>query len=223
MPTQENPLTAVEDKTIHELAESRLAAYSFLRAALNKPTPDQHAWMQRPEFQHALNVLCDEFAVPYLDEEAIPGEYVDFESRYLACFEVGLPAPPVPLQASCYNRREPIPAVIHEHVLFYKRFGLHLRDDENESADHLLNELAFLLHLDELLLTGKMAADSLVLARRDFLKRHMTRWLPRAAVDAEKNCLPAIYRTLLDLLVRAVDQDMKLTDGFVAHQAKEQP
>jgi DMSO reductase family type II enzyme chaperone len=216
-------MTAVEGETIHELAESRLAAYSFLRAALNKPTPDQLAWMQRPEFHDALILLCDQFGVSRPDEDAAPGEYADFESRYLACFEVGLPAPPVPLQASCYDRREPIPAVIHEHVLFYKRFGLHVRDDENESADHLLNELAFLLHLDELLLTGKMATDSLVLARRDFLKRHLTRWLPRAAADAEKTCLPAIYRTLLDLLARGVDQDAELTDAFVAHQAMEQP
>jgi DMSO reductase family type II enzyme chaperone len=204
-------MICLETRPSHEIAESRLAVYSFLRTALNKPSPAQHAWMQQPAFQQALEVLCDRFGVACPEEEAVPDEYAEFESRYIACFEVGLPTPPVALQASSYNRREPVPAVIHEHVLFYKRFKLRLPEDENESADHLLNELAFLLHLDDLLLTGIMPEESLAHARRDFLKRHLARWLPRAAADSEEKLLPAIYRTLLFLLARAVEHDLELT------------
>ena len=155
-------------------------------------------------------------------DEAAPAAFADYESRYLACFEVGLPAPPVALQASAYNRREPVPAVIHEHVLFYKRFGMVRAADDNEPADHLLNELAF-PHSSRRIAAGseKRTSESLLLGRRDFLQRQMTRWLPRAAAKAEEKRLPAIYRTLLDLLAKAVQQDLELTRDAVNQHTKE--
>jgi DMSO reductase family type II enzyme chaperone len=216
-------MTAIESQSMHEVAEARLHVYRFLHAALDKPTPDQHAWMQRPEFLKALALVCNLFGLHYPDEEAVPHDYADFESRYLACFEVGVPAPPVPLQASSYNRREPVPAVIHEHVLFYKRFGLQQFEDAGETADHLINELAFLTRLDELLTTSRTTVDSVLLARRDFLKRHLARWAPRAAADAEEKRLPAVYRTLLALLARAVEQDLELTSAASSQHTTEEP
>jgi DMSO reductase family type II enzyme chaperone len=215
-------MTATESLTSREIAEARLAVYGFLHRALDKPTPAQHAWMQQPQFSEALGLVCNRFDLP-VPEEIMPTAYADFESRYIACFEVGLPAPPVPLQASCYNRREPVPAVIHEHVLFYKRFGLTRFEDNHESADHVLNELAFLLHLDELLLAHPKTLNSILLARRDFLTRHLARWLPQAAADAEDKHLPALYRTLFTLLASAVNQDLQLTGAFLDQQTTEDP
>jgi len=214
-------MTISEPYTQRELAEGRLAVYSFLLAALNKPTPAQHAWLLRPEFRRALELVCDRFVLPGPADDTAPESFADYESRYLACFEVGLPAPPVALQASCHNRRDPVPAVIHEHVLFYKRFSMRQLADDFEPADHLLNELAFLIHLDELLLNEKVAAGSLLLARRDFLQRQLTRWIPRAAEAAAEKGLPATYCTLLDVLARAAQQDLDLTLEAVCQQTKE--
>jgi DMSO reductase family type II enzyme chaperone len=222
-PLRESAMAAVETVDPRELAASRLAVYSLLRAALDKPTPAQHAWLRGPEFRRGLELVCEQFDLPSPEGEAAPEEYADFESRYIACFEVGLPAPPVALQASAYDRREPAPAVIHEHILFFKRFGLRLPPDGAETADHLLHELAFLLRLDELLIAEKMDVGSLLLARRDFLNRRMTRWIRRAADDAAANGLPAIYQTLLSLLARAVNQDLELTGAAVVPIAKEKP
>src|SRR5207245_7734606 len=101
-------MTEVETCPSHEIAESRLTVYSFLRTALNKPSPAQHFWMQQPAFQQALELLCDRFGVACPEEEAVPSEYAEFESRYIACFEVGLPTPPIALQASSYTHREPV-------------------------------------------------------------------------------------------------------------------
>ena len=150
----------------------------------------------------------------------MPGEYADHESRYLACFEVGLPGPPVPLLASHYNRKEPAPRIIHEHVLFYKRFGVR-PVDSLESADHLLDELAFLIRLDELLLAGRVEAESVLRARRDFLARRAARWPARAAALTHERGLPPVYRTLLALLAVAVEQDLALSETAVADLAKE--
>lgn len=203
-------MTLTAPLPLPELARARSALYGFLRAALDKPTPAQHAWLLGQEFRTALELACAEFALPCPEGMLFPDEYAEYESRYLACFEVGLPEPPVVLLASHYNRREPVPATIHEHILFYRRFGATLAAANREPADHLLNELAFLMHLDELLEQGLPAA-SILHARHDFLTRQVRRWVEHAARSAEENGIPAVYQTLLRLLAAAVLQDAELT------------
>jgi DMSO reductase family type II enzyme chaperone len=216
-------MRTTEANTMRELAEARLSLYRFLLAALSKPTPEQHAWLRGPEFRRALEVAAERFGLPGAVGEVAPDEYADYESRYIACFEVGLPAPPVALLASNYNRREPVPAVIHEHVLFYKRFGLRLPEGDIEPADHLLNELTFLIHLDELLRAGRTDAEWILLARRDFLQRQVARWVPRAAAEADEKRLPAVYCQLLALLAHAVQHDLELTRDAVPSPAEDTP
>jgi TorA maturation chaperone TorD len=194
-----------------ELVEARLAVYRFLLQALAKPTAEQHAWFAGPVFRRALAEAAEQFGTPPPGEPAVDGP-AEHEARYIACFEVGLPAPPVALLASHYNRREPATAVIHEHILFYRRFGAALSAGNIEPADHLLNELAFLIRLDELYLGGE-PATSILRARRDFLRRQAARWPARAAETAVEQGLPAVYRSLLRLLAAAVAQDLELTEA----------
>ena len=206
-------LTADQALAPRDVARSRLAVYRFLLAALDKPTPEQQRWLRGPDFRGSLEALGEAFDLPCPEGELVPPAPADHESRYLACFEVGQPGPPIVLQASHYNRREPIPATVHEHVLFYKRFGTRLAQGNIEPADHLSNELAFLAHLDELLAAGRLEAESVLRARRDFLARQVTRWAGAAAAAAEEKLLPALYRFLLAVLARAAEQDLELTQA----------
>jgi TorA maturation chaperone TorD len=201
-----------------ELARARVAAYRFLQAALDKPTPGQHAWLRGRDFRQALAVLAGPFGLPCPPGELVPEAFADHESRYLACFEVGVPEPPVVLRASHYNRREPVPATIHEHVLFYRRFGAHLAAGNIEPADHLSNQLAFLIRLDELPCPGGSERRSVLRARRDFLARQVTRWTAAAAAAAEEKLLPPVYRALLTLLARAVEQDLELSRAALTEE-----
>jgi TorA maturation chaperone TorD len=193
-----------------ELVEARLAVYRFLLEALAKPTVEQHIWFSGPDFRRSLTELAEQFGTPPAGEPAADGP-AEHEARYIACFEVGLPTPPVVLLASHYNRREPVTAVIHEHVLFYRRFGAALSAGNIEPADHLLNELAFLIRLDELYLRGEPGV-SILSARRDFLRRQAARWAARAAEAAVEKGLPAVYRSLLHLLAAVVAQDLQLSE-----------
>lgn len=213
---------ALETAASGEVAQARLVVYRFLLAALDKPTPEQHYWLASDEFCRTLGELAVQFCVAPPVTEPAAADPTDHEARYIACFEVGLPTPPVVLLASHYNRREPVTAVIHEHILFYHRFGARLAAGNAESADHLLNELAFLIHLDELLLKG-LPANSLLLARRDFLRRHATRWPARAAAEAGEKGLPIVYRTLLTILAAAVAEDLSLTEAALVESHKELP
>jgi DMSO reductase family type II enzyme chaperone len=190
-----------------DLARARAGVYRFLAAALDCPDEATHEWLLSPAFRQGLEILCDRFDLSCPEGELFPTERADCQSRYLACFEVGLPGPPVPLLASAYNRREPVPATVHEHILFYQRFGARLAEGNREAADHLRNELAFLVRLDELLLQGQ-DRESLRLARRDFLSRQVNRWVRQAADAAVDRGLPPVYVCLLELLARAADEDL---------------
>jgi DMSO reductase family type II enzyme chaperone len=208
-------MESTEPMTRRDLAGARQAVYRFLLAAFGRPTPGQHAWLTGPGFRPALATACGAFDLPVPGGELFPADCADLESRYLACFEVGLPGPPVPLLASHYNTREPVPRTIHEHILFYRLFGFHPAAG-GEPADHLLNELGFLVRLDELLTAGRADAGSVLRARRDFLARHAARWPARAAPEADEKGLPPVYRALLALLAAAVRQDRELTEADLA-------
>ena len=80
-----------------ELATSRLAVYRFLLAAFDKPSAEQHAWIAGPAFRQTLEELGDKFGVAVPAGDLAAADPADHEARYIACFEVGLPEPPVVL------------------------------------------------------------------------------------------------------------------------------
>ena len=53
--------------------------------------------------------------------------------------------------------------------------------------------------------------DSILWARRDFLSRHLCRWVGEASRQAEEKHLPPLYRTLLALLTAVVAEDLDFT------------
>ncbi len=214
--------TATLTVPLPELAQARLTIYCFLLAALGKPTAEQHAWFARPDFVRMFAELSEPFGIHLPDNPDTDG-WEEHQARYIACFEVGLPGPPVPLLASHYNHREPVTAVIHEHILFCRRFGASLAADNREPADHLLTELAFLVWLDELMLRDGAGVPSLLQARRDFLKRQAAGWPKQAAAEAVEKGLPAVYRALLERLAAAVAQDLELTEAPLAEREGEKP
>ena len=204
-----------------EIAQARIAVYRFLLAALDRPSPEQHAWMRAPDFRQTLDALCDTFAIDCPEEELVPEDAADHESRYLACFEVGVPEPPVVLFASHYNRREPAQRVVHEHVLLYRAFGVTLPPGSLDSPDSLFSQLAFLLRLDELLLGDAVEGESVLRARRDFLARHVVRWVGHAAALAEEKHLPPVYCVLLAALSAALVQDSELSTAALTAVSQE--
>lgn len=201
---------------IQKLAQVRCDVYRFCQEAIDKPTRTQYNWLNSKPFRASLKSLCQQFEVRLPSDLSMPQDFGTYESTYIACFDVGIPAPPVPLLSSHYNKREPVPATIHEHVLFYKRFGTMLTEGNIEPADHLSNELAFLIRLDELLHDGEIDPESIHLARLDFLRRHPHRWLPQALQAAQEKELPGLFTVLLSLMSRAISEDVELTQTLLS-------
>jgi DMSO reductase family type II enzyme chaperone len=161
-----------------------LPSIRFSHDLLRKPNPDQHEWLRSAEcrsfWDELTAILSLDLAFPM-----IPGDFQLYESQYIATFDVGQPHPPVPLIESHYNKAEPVPRILHENILFYTRFGLELREDFAESADHLLCQLSFMAHLLRLLqqhveVNNAEESAQFVHAIGDFSDRHLRSWIPRA-------------------------------------------
>lgn len=123
----------------------------------------------------------------------LPAADAEWESFFLSTFDVGFPAPPVPLFETHYLKEGSISAVLHENILYYKKFGGELAKGDADGADHLRHQLGFLrflFWLEDRPDTPSEIARGARLAQSDFIRRHLLDWVPRAAQAAGKKAHP---------------------------------
>jgi DMSO reductase family type II enzyme chaperone len=167
------------------LAESA-AAWGFLHDLFRAPGPVQWDWLRSDAAQQAWSILAAACAPDLPRVMPLAERREDYEQEFLAIFEVGLPHPPCPLIETHWNKSDATPRILHEHILFYRQFGLELRATANETADHLRHQLEFLHYLCRreaaaLAAGTPEAADQFARGRRDYLARHPARWIAPAA------------------------------------------
>lgn len=203
-------MTIATETATDSLTTLRSTIYRLILVGLDRPSDDRHRLLRDPSYRESLELLGGHFDLPIPEDEFVPEEFPDYESRYLATFEVGVPEAPVVLLASHHSKNEPAPRVVHEHILFYKHFDAAPMNETGEAADHLLNGLRFLIHLDEIHESNPDSRDAVQRARADFLDRQLLRWVPAACARADDNGVPVFYRALLDLLAAVLREDRQL-------------
>jgi len=134
--------------------------------------------------------------------QGLPPDPGGWESFVLSTFEVGCPAPPVPLLETHYLAQGSRGAVLHENILFYKAFGGRREAGAAESPDHLRTQLGFVCFLCWLEEEAGAPAETVGAARRarrDFVERRLLSWLPEAARAARQGAHP-LWAALLEAL-----------------------
>jgi DMSO reductase family type II enzyme chaperone len=190
------PPSAERLSAAEELDFYRVFAYSF-----GLPSEERFAWISSREYRALLKTSSSQLRVRRKTRGAVRfSDYATYESAYLALFEVGVPAPPVPLLASSYSRSEPAQQIVLDCVNFYDVLGLR-PSDSVFPADHLVTKLEFLAAVRFLRAgasNGEQASQLLRL-ERDFIERHLLSWLPAAQEKLDK-LNPPIFPLLLNLL-----------------------
>ncbi len=200
-------------------AEQLAEAFFFARDLFRSPGAEQWDYLGRPETRAAWSTLAERLELP--SEIGLPASAADYETAYIAAFDAGAPHPPVPLIESHYNKKDPVPRILHENILFHQSFGVRLREASNETSDHLRHQLEFVGHL------YKMEAEELrsrcdgeILSqirtgRREFLERHVMTWLPRAAETASMAPDPWVARfvAMAFNLASLASQESEQDDG----------
>jgi DMSO reductase family type II enzyme chaperone len=91
---------------------------------------------------------------------------------------------------------------MEEVTRFYHHFGLSLGGESRELPDHITTELEFMHFLtfrEVAALENGQDRGPYVRAERDFLQRHLKRWLPRVRPLAEKQKAAPFFLGLLAL------------------------
>lgn len=141
--------------------------------------------------------LDEKDSVEMLDAQV---DYPEFNSEFMRLFEVGTVRPPVSLKESQYI---PGQTTIYEELIrFYNFFDLSAAK-AGELPDHLRIELDFMHFLTfkeaERLHNG-MDPGSFVNAERDFLQRHLARWVPLLHQKVENFARLDFFKGLTRLL-----------------------
>jgi DMSO reductase family type II enzyme chaperone len=131
-------------------------------------------------------------------EPHIP-ELDDLQQSYVSTFEVGIGRPFCPLYEGSF--RSGRMKLMEDLVRFYEHFGL--RPEAGDHPDHLCAELEFMHYLafkEALRETVHEPVDDLRRAQRDFLDRHLCRWIPRLRARLKEAAdLPDFYVLVSEL------------------------
>ncbi|MBZ5647417.1 MAG: molecular chaperone TorD family protein [Acidobacteriia bacterium] len=194
-----------------DVAESPLRAFDWTDTDLYRlfaflfapPSPRCFQFLAQPETPAALRSLWELLEC----EGACPdfkwfSSYEEYESAYIALFDVGIPEPPVALFESAHDKTRPAQEIALENACFYEVLGL--RSDPSQAVpDYLVTQLEFLAAVRY---TAQHASEedtrtSLARAEAEFLERHLLNWISGAHQKLARTGAPA-FPLLLSLLVR---------------------
>lgn len=195
-------------------AAKRSQIYHVLGAAFDFPTADFFAVADDGTFARSLAELCAALPYPFaastMGLERIGVSYGDFESGYIGLFDVGAAGPPCPLYGGAYGGDRM--KVMEDALRFYQFFGLQLSEEIRELPDHLTTELEFLhfLTFRETEMREQGADPSPFLrAQRDFLTRHVCRWVPQLQARlSSQDCAP-FFAALVRFAVAFFEADRR--------------
>ena len=187
-------------------AAARSRLYQLLAIACGFPDEDFFAAVCDGSFAGLLAQTCA--ALPY-DLAAVAselrgagGSYADFESEYIRLFDVGPAGPPCPLYGGVYagDRMK----TMEDATRFYNFFQLRLAPQVRELPDHITTELEFLHYLTFREVEARQQGvdpSPLLRATRDFLARHLCKWVPRLQARLAKQTTYAFFPALVGFAV----------------------
>ncbi len=193
-------------------AAARSSLYHCLATAFSFPTPELSEAFTSGGFLDDLLAAAPTLPFPLPADDGLRADpalaHEELQQEYIRLFEVGPGRPPCPLYEGIH--RSGRMKIMEELVRFYEHFGL--RAEAGDLPDHLCAELEFMHYLAFKEAAALHAgADSLPyrLAQRDFLRRHLNRWLPRLRQRLEQLDPPRLYLSLARLAEEACRRDVR--------------
>ena len=201
------PMIAPDQDAVSSIDWQQNDLYRFFAFVFAPPTRQCFDLLSQPGLQEALQNLWRQLGC----EGEFPGfewfaSYEQYESAYIALFDVGMPEPPVPLFESAHDKTHPPQEIALENTYFYELLGLK-SDPSRAVPDYLVTQLEFLaaLRYTREHTSDESTAVSLARAETEFLERHLLNWVPIAKTKLDRSGVPGFPR-LLTLLVQFLSQ-----------------
>jgi DMSO reductase family type II enzyme chaperone len=197
------PMIAADENTVTSIDWQQNDLYRFFAFVFAPPTRELFDRLSQPGLPDALRTLWKQLKC----EGEFPGferfaSYEQYESAYIALFDVGIPEPPVPLFESAHDKTHPAQEIALENTYFYEVLGLK-SDPGRAVPDYLVTQLEFLaaLRYTREHTSEESTAVSLARAETEFLERHLLNWLPTAKTKLGRTRAPG-FSVMMALLVQ---------------------
>ena len=197
------PMIAPDENAVSSIDWQQNDLYRFFAVVFAPPTRECFDLLSQPGLPEALRNLWKQLRC----EGEYPGfewfaTYEQYESTYIALFDVGIPEPPVPLFESAHDKTHPAQEIALENTYFYEVLGLK-SDPGRAVPDYLVSQLEFLAALRYTCehTSEESTAVSLARAEAEFLERHLLNWVPTAKVKLERINAPG-FPVMMTLLMQ---------------------
>jgi DMSO reductase family type II enzyme chaperone len=198
-------ILAPEENTIASIDWQQNDLYRFFAFVFAPPTQECFGLLSQPALPGALRNLWQHLRC----EGEYPGfvwfaSYEQYESTYIALFDVGVPEPPAPLFESAHDKSRPAQEIALENTYFYEVLGLK-SDPGRAVPDYLVTQMEFLaaLRYTREHTFEESTAVSLARAETEFLERHLLNWLPAAKAKLDRTNAPG-FPVLMTMLVQTL-------------------
>jgi len=197
------PMIAPDRTAFNSIDWQQNDLYRFFAFVFAPPTRECFALLSQPGLPEALRNLWKQLKC----EGEYPAfewfaTYEQYESAYIALFDVGIPEPPVPLFESAHDKTHPAQEIALENTCFYEVLGLK-SDPSRAVPDYLVTQLEFLAALRYTCehTSEESTAVSLARAETEFLERHLLNWVATAKAKLERTNAPG-FPVMMTLLVQ---------------------
>ncbi len=213
------------EEEIHVAARSNM--YALMADVFRYPDDEFRNFVRNGELVDALTDILTKlpFDCSIDDKErnvlTFPDQLKDddIEAEFIRLFEAGPGDPPCPLVEGKYNKESSRKSIFENLIRFYNHFGLSYQEGSQEDRpDHISFELEFMHYLAFLTLKAlqdKKETQGYLLAQKDFLAHHLTRWSSRLVNRMEKiigeiatpDDVVLFYAALINILDRFIAAD----------------
>lgn len=197
------PSRTTDGNVVTRVEGQQTDLYRFFAQVFAPPTRRLFDFLSQPAAAAELRNLWKQLACA----GEFPGfewfaTYEDYESAYIALFDVGIPEPPVPLFESAHDKSHPAQEAALENTYFYDVLGLK-SDPGRAVPDYLVTQLEFLAALRYTCenTAEEATAVSLARAETEFLERHLLNWVPAAKAKLDRTNAPG-FPVMMALLVQ---------------------
>ena len=197
------PMLATNENAVTSIDWQQNDLYRFFAFVFAPPTHECCDLLSQPGLPETIRNLWKLLRC----EGEFPGfecfaSYEQYESAYIALFDVGIPEPPVPLFESAHDKSHPAQEIALENTYFYEVLGLK-SDPGRAVPDYLVSQLEFLAALRYTCehTSEESTAVSLARAETEFLERHLLNWLPAAKAKLGRTNAPG-FPMMMTVLVQ---------------------
>jgi putative dimethyl sulfoxide reductase chaperone len=175
-------------------ATPRSRVYGLVKAGFQYPSAS--GWQPSSAWASELEAACQSlsYAAPRTAVvEVHPNGLEDLQVAYTGLFDAGPGGVPCSLYGGHYESDRL--RVMEEALRFYDFFGLRFERGSGLFPDHIIVQLEFMEYLA--MPPAGVDLASALRAQRDFLQRHLLRWVPQLARGMEGREAPAFFRELV--------------------------